>query len=48
MVDGDGGGGGGRVLTRVLLADCFFLTEWKFSMSLMNFDTSSRNCLNSS
>ena len=44
---GGGGGGGGRVRTRVLLADCCF-TEWKFSMSLMNCDTSSRNCRNSS
>ena len=39
-------GGGGRVRTRVLLADCCF-TLWKLSMSAMNWDTSSRNCLNS-
>ena len=39
--------GGGSVLTWVLLADCC-LTLWKLSMSAMNWDTSSRNCLNSS
>ena len=39
-------GGGGRVRTSVLLAACCF-TLWKLSMSAMNCDTSSRNCLNS-
>ena len=41
-----GAGGGGRVRTRVLLAACCF-TLWKLSMSAINWDTSSRNCLNS-